>query len=188
MPFPIAIYTDCGLTLRTSNSEEEKMQLESFTLEELLLTALKSEIESRDIYKKISMAVSNALLKDRFEFLAGEEEKHREFIEHIYKGKFPDREIKLPDKTPVPLPEVKFETEDVPLSEILDQSMKAELAAHDFYKALAEKFPEDREVRKTLLFFSSMEMGHYQLLKLERENIERFEEWEEFNPMVHIGA
>ncbi len=33
-----------------------------------------------------------------------------------------------------------------------------------------------------------MEMGHYQLLKLERENIERFEEIEDVNPMVHIGA
>ncbi|MCD6454565.1 MAG: hypothetical protein J7L62_04615 [Candidatus Aminicenantes bacterium] len=85
------------------------MNLESFTLEELLLTALKSEIESMEIYKKISMAVSNALLKDRFKFLAGEEEKHREFIENIYKGKFLGREIKLPEKTPVPLPEVKFE-------------------------------------------------------------------------------
>lgn len=164
------------------------MQLDAFTLEDLLLTALKSEIESKNIYKKIAKSVSNALLKDRFEFLAGEEEKHKEFIEQIYRGRFPGKEINLPEKTPVPLPEVKFDREDVPLSEILDQSMKAELAAHEFYRSLAEKFSEDKEVKKTLLFFSSMEMGHYQLLKLERENIERFEEWDEFNPMVHIGA
>jgi len=164
------------------------MELNSFTLEELLLAAIKSEIKSRDIYKKIASSVSNALLKDRFEFLSKEEEKHREFIENIYKGRFSGKEIALPETTPVPLPEVQFEKENVPLSEILDQSMKAELAAHDFYKSLAEKFSEDIEVKKTLLFFSSMEMGHYQLLKLERENIERFEEFEDVNPMVHIGA
>ncbi len=164
------------------------MDLEKFTLKDLLLAAIKSEIESKDIYSKIAASVSNALLKDKFKFLAGEEEKHRALIEQIYKGKFPEEPLKVPEKTPVPLPEIKFESEDVPLSEILRQAMDAELAAHEFYKSLAERFTEDREVRKNLLFFSSMEMGHYHLLKIELENIERFEEWEEFNPMVHIGA
>ncbi len=166
------------------------MDLSKFSLEELLLAAIKSEEESRNIYTKIAEAVSNALLKDRFKFLAEEEEKHRQFIEGIYKGKFPGKELKLPETTPVPLPEIKFSSEEVPLSDILSQAMEAELAAHEFYKSLAERFSseKDRETRKTLLFFSSMEMGHYHLLKLERENIERFEEFEDYNPMVHIGA
>ncbi len=43
------------------------MELERFTLEELLLSALKSEVDSRDIYKKIAASVSNALLKDKKE-------------------------------------------------------------------------------------------------------------------------
>ncbi len=163
------------------------MDLSRFTLEDLLLAAIKSEVESRDIYRKIASSVSNALLKDKFEFLASEEEKHRQFIEGIWKGKFPGKEIRLPDKTPVPLPEIRFSSEEVPLSEIISQSMDAELAAHEFYKSLAERF-EDKEIRRNLLFFSSMEMGHYHLLKLEKENIERFEDWEEYNPMVHIGA
>ncbi len=164
------------------------MDLDKFTLEELLLSAIKSEVEASKIYKKVAEAVENAILKDKFLFLAGEEEKHRQLIEQIYRGKFPGREPELPEKTPVPLPEIKFEREEVPLSEILTQAMEAELAAHEFYKTLAERFSGDPEVRKNLLFFSSMEMGHYHLLKLEKENIERFEDWEEFNPMVHIGA
>ncbi len=166
------------------------MDLSKFSLEDLLLAAVKSEVESKAIYEKIARSVSNALLKERFEYLAEEEDKHRRFIEGIYRGKFPGKEVKLPETTPVPLPKMEFSSEEVPLSDILTRAMEAELAAHEFYKSLAERFSseEDRETRRILQFFSSMEMGHYHILKLEREVVERFEEFEDYNPMVHIGA
>ena len=39
------------------------MDLSAFSLEDLLLSALKAETESRDFYKKLAAGVKNSLLK-----------------------------------------------------------------------------------------------------------------------------
>jgi len=57
------------------------MNLDSFKLDELLLTAIKSEIESNKLYRKIAKKTENGLLQDKLEFLAKEEDKHRLFVE-----------------------------------------------------------------------------------------------------------
>ena len=99
------------------------MDLEKFSLEDLLLAAIKSEVESNKIYSDIAKKIKNGLLQDKLEFLAKEEEKHRLFIEEIFKKKFPGREISIPEKSPVPLPEVKITDEDIPISKVLRSSM-----------------------------------------------------------------
>lgn len=163
------------------------MDLSNYTLEELILTAIKSEIEARDFYKEIADKVNNFLLKDRILFLANEEEKHRGIFEKIFKEKFPGKQIVLPEKSPVPLPELKIETERVPLSEVFWIAMQAEKSAHDFYVSLSNKFSGDSMERKMLLYIASMEMGHYQLLLTERENALKFEDYDIIFSMTHIG-
>ena len=54
-----------------------EVDLKKYTLEELLLAAMKSEIESHTVYTTIADQVKNGLLKDKLKFLAKEEEKHR---------------------------------------------------------------------------------------------------------------
>jgi rubrerythrin len=162
------------------------MDLSRFDLEELLLAALKSEVESNQLYSKMAKKTKNGLLGDKLEFLANEEEKHRLFIEDIYKNHYPENEIILPKKTPVPLPEVKF-TEDSPLSKLLKEAMKAEQAASNFYKSLAGRFEEGTKLNNTLLYFSDMELGHLKILQMEKESMERFEEGDVYWPMVHVG-
>ena len=100
------------------------MDLNNFELEDLLLAAIKSEQESNKLYSKMIKKTKNGLLQDKLEFLAKEEEKHREFIEEIYMNHFPEKEIKIPDQTPVPLPEVQM-TDDTPLSVLLKDAMNA---------------------------------------------------------------
>lgn len=163
------------------------MDLSNYTLEELILTAMKSEIEARDFYKGIADKVKNFLLKDRLIFLSNEEEKHRGVFERIFKEKFPGREIVLPKENPVPLPELKIETEKVPLSEVFWIAMQAEKSAHDFYVSLSNRFSADSMERKMLLYIASMEMGHYQLLQTERENALKFEDYDIIFSMTHIG-
>ena len=162
------------------------MDLSRFDLEELLLAALKSEVESNQLYLKMAKKTKNGLLGDKLEFLANEEEKHRLFIEDIYKNHYPENEIILPKKTSVPLPEVKF-TEDSPLSKLLKEAMKAEQAASNFYKSLAGRFEEGTKLNNTLLYFSDMEIGHLKILQMEKESMERFEEGDVYWPMVHVG-
>ena len=162
------------------------MDLSSFDLEELFLAAIKSEIESNKLYLKMAKKTKNGLLEDKLKFLANEEEKHKEYIEEIYLNHFPENKIIIPKESTVPLPEIKM-SEDTPLSKLLNEAMNAEKIASDFYKSLAERFEEGTKLNNTLLYFSDMEKGHYKLLEMEKESMERFEEGDVYWPMVHAG-
>lgn len=164
------------------------MDLKKYTLEDLLLAAMKSEIESHTVYTTIANSVKNGLLKDKFTFLAHEEEKHRGYIEQLYKAKFPKKNITIPTKTPVPLPSLTIPDEDTPLSTILKNAMVAEQAAHEFYQMLAKQFTkDDATIRNTLSYFADMELQHYKILEIEKESMDRFEEADIYWDMVHVG-
>jgi len=162
------------------------MDLGHYDLEDLLLAAIKSEVESNKLYSKMMKKTKNGLLQDKLEFLAKEEEKHREFIEEIYSNHYPDKELKLPAQTPVPLPEVKI-AEDTPLSTLLKEAMAAEQNASEFYKKLAERFEEGCKIYNTLKYFADMELGHFKILEVEKNSMERYEEDDVYWPMVHAG-
>jgi rubrerythrin len=162
------------------------MNLDSYTVDTLLLTAIKSEVESREVYSRLSDRVKNAMLKERLGFLSGEEARHRRILEGIFKEKYPDQPIKLPDKSPVPLPRVVISDELMPLNEIFQMAMNAETAAYEFYKSLAPRF-EDTDLGNIILYVAKMELGHYELLKVESESLERFEEANIHIPFIHEG-
>lgn len=164
------------------------MDLAQFSKEELFISAIKSEVESCEIYSRLSESVKNAFLKDRLTFLASEEGKHRAFLEGAFKREFPGKELILPEKTPLPLPEIRIPDEMVPLSEVLESAMNAELASQEFYNSFAAQFPDDTDMRKTLELFATMEMGHYRLLEMERDNMQRFESYDAYWPMMHTGS
>lgn len=163
-----------------------EMDLKQYNLEDLLLTAMKAEVDAEAVYRGLADRVANAMLKDRLGFLAGEERKHRGYFEAQFHKDFPGKEISLPDKGVVPLPEVKLEGEDTPLSKVFEQAMAAELAAYDFYRGIAGLYA-DEATRNMIFYVASMEMGHYRLLEIERENAERFEVFEVSWPDVHVG-
>jgi len=161
------------------------MDLKTYSLDDVLLAALKSEHDSRDIYKELASRTKNAFLKERLEFLSGEEEKHRVFIEGLYRDRI-GKEPVLPEKSPVPLPEIRAE-DDTPLSEVFTMAMEAEKAVSDFYRSMAEQFFSDSSVSKTLVYLSIMEMGHYSVLEMEREVLLRQEDLELTWDMMHVG-
>jgi rubrerythrin len=164
------------------------MDLRKYTLEDLLLAAMKSEIESHVVYTTIADQVKNGLLKDKFKFLAKEEEKHKTFIEQVYKAKFPKKKITIPKTTSVPLPPLVIPGEDTALGTILKDAMAAEQAAHEFYQSLSTQFTkDDKMIRNTLSYFADMELQHYKILEIEKESMDRFEEADVYWPMVHAG-
>jgi rubrerythrin len=164
------------------------MDLSIHNMEDLILTARKSELEAQQAYTELATGVKNFALKERLEFLAGEEEKHGQFFERLYRKKYPEKEMVIPqDKSPVPLPEINVDTENVPLSEILEGAMEAETAAREFYTALADRFREQPEIQKMLLYIASMELSHYKILEIERDNARKFEDYDSEWPMMHVG-
>jgi rubrerythrin len=162
------------------------MDLSSYSLEELILTAIKTEIEARETYASIAREVPNAFLKDRLLFLSDEEDKHRAFLEKVYDRNFPGKEVVLPDETPVPLPEIKMEP-GIPLTDVFQMAMDAEQAANEFYLEMAKLFPDDKQVRNGLEYLASMEMGHYKMLSIEREELARMEDYDAGWELMHLG-
>jgi len=152
----------------------------------LLLTAIKAEVESHGVYSLLAGRVKNAMLMERLNFLAGEEARHRSILQGIFKEKFPDQQLELPEESPVPLPRVTISDELMPLSEIFQMAMDAEKAAYDFYQSLAARF-EEKDLVNVILYVAKMELGHYELLKVESESLERFEEANVHIPFIHEG-
>lgn len=164
------------------------MDLRTYSEEELFFTAMRAEIDSSVVYSKLAGGVKNAFLKDKLKFLASEEEKHRQYLEKAYLVRFPGNEINLSEKTIVPLPELKIPNENVPLSEVIESAMNAELAAREFYLLFAEQVADVEDLKKTLEYFATMEQGHYNLLEIEKKNIEKFEMYDDYWPMMHMGT
>ena len=164
------------------------MDLGAYNNEELFFSAIRAEIGSKEVYQKLADGVNNAFLKDKLKFLASEEDKHRSFLENAYLTEFPGRDIELPGSSPVPLPEISLPNESVPVSEVIESAMKAELAAQEFYLAFAESLEDNPELVKTLKYFASMELGHYNILEVELKNIETYEEYDDYWPMMHAGT
>jgi rubrerythrin len=164
------------------------MDLRIYNEDELFLTAIKAEVEAYEIYSKLADGVKNAFLKDKLNFLASEEIKHKEYLEEAYHTRFPGVEIILPEKTVVPLPELRIPDERVPVSEVIESAMAAELAAQEFYNAFAERFDDVPDLKRTLIFFATMELGHYKILEIEKENVDKFEEYDDYWPMMHMGT
>jgi rubrerythrin len=162
------------------------MDLSEYGLEDVFLAAIMSEVESKCVYSKLADRVKNAFLKERLRFLAAEEEKHRDFLEKAFRQKFPGKEPTLPEASPVPLPNIIIPDENVRTSEVLESAMNAELAAKEFYLAFAQQLA-DTEQKRTLEYFALMEEGHYAILKVEKENSLKFEDYDEYWPMMHVG-
>lgn len=165
----------------------DKMNVDKYSNKDLLLTALKSEEDSKNVYRDLAGRVKNFMLKDKLEFLSAEEQKHYDFISNLWEEEFPSEEIILPDKTPIPLPEITIDSEELRFSDIFLQAMNAEKAAHYFYLSLANKFKKDEDLSRRLRYIASMEMGHYRLLELEKEQAEEFEKYDAEFDMMHVG-
>lgn len=161
------------------------MELSKYSLEDIILTALKSEVDAIEYYLELANRVKNALVKEKLEFLANEEEKHKIFLENLYNEKFPQNEIILPGKTPVPLPELKLYDSEL-LSKVFENAMDAEATAKEFYLEFSKRFPKDSKTKTILEYFASMEEGHYKLLEIERRNITRFESLGFIWPMLNV--
>ncbi len=162
------------------------MDLTQYSMDEMLLAAIRSEMNANEVYIGLSGGVKNAFLKDKLDFLAGEEKKHEKKLREIYGENFPGKEVVVPEESPVPLPDIILPDEKVPLTQVLESAMGAEMAAHEFYTKLSDVF-ENPTTKATLTYLAAMEMGHYKLLEIEKEIAGRFEDFDVYEPMMHAG-
>lgn len=162
-------------------------RFKDFSTEDMFLAAIKSEMESKVLYQKLADAAKNAFLKDRLNFLASEEEKHRTKLDMMFRKRSQCETIVLPEKSPVPLLDVKVLDEKMPVSEVMAQAMEAETVAAEFYKSFAVRFKKGTEERKLLMYFSVMERGHFKLLENEKKALDKKEYFDVVWPEMNMG-
>ncbi len=164
------------------------IDITGISFEELLGASAKAEVNSREVYDFLAKKAKTFVTADRFKFLAGEEQKHEEYVRDVY-SKTSGGELTLPDDTPVPIPFIRFDDESDE-SELIEQAMEAELAAKEIYEKIAKMAKdEDRpdEIVNLLEYLAGMEQNHYDILESELNRAKNFEEFDEYFPGMHIG-
>ena len=147
------------------------------TVSELLGVAIRSEIDSNRIYKAWADKLSNPLLKEKFQWLANEEQKHKEILENLLKELHPDAELQIPNQVPEELMKRITITPSSTLADFLYQAMETEKSAETFYAKLAGRVEETK--KKILNYLSSVEHSHYTMLKSEYTVALAFEDYAE---------
>ncbi|MFC2160515.1 ferritin family protein [Acidobacteriota bacterium] len=152
-------------------------EFSQLSVRQLLEMASRAEIDANKIYSDLSQSLKNPLLKEKFQWLAFEENKHKESLEKLFQTLFREEKMVIPDKTD----EALLPSIDITLSsslvDILYQAMKAEEAAGDFYLSLAQKVSDTQQ--KILKYLSHVEHSHYTMLKSEYLMAQEFEDYGE---------
>ncbi len=147
------------------------------SIKDLLGYAVRSEMDSNEAYTSLSDRVSNPLLKEKFRWLAFEENKHKDMLMKLHSALFPNQTIQIPEK---PSEELFKSIDIAPSTDLLDillQAMEAEKLAEDFYARLAERVENSQ--KRLLHYLSKVEHSHYVMLKTEYDALQDFEDYAE---------
>lgn len=147
------------------------------SVRQLLEMASRAEMDANRIYSDLALSLKNPLLKEKFQWLAFEETKHKESLEKLFQTLFREEKMAIPDKADEALlPSINI-TPSSPFVDILYQAMKAEEAAGDFYLSLAQRVRDPQQ--KILKYLSHVEHSHYTMLKSEYLMAQEFEDYGE---------
>jgi rubrerythrin len=156
------------------------------SLEDLFAMAIKAEIEAQEVYSNIANLTKNFVLKEKMQFLAGEEKKHEAILRGLFRQKFASKEPVLPSETMAPVPAWKPD-EGTAISDVLKAAMQTELDSNIFYNEMARRVDEPAE-KAMLKYLAAMEQTHYHLLEVEHHAALEIEDYDRFDPAVHFGA
>lgn len=126
----------------------------------IISTAIDREVEAYTFYRSVSDKVKDKALKSLFAELAGEEKKHREFLQgmltkDVSKMKFDQsHDYKVADALPSPALSMDMK----PIEGIV-VAIKKELEAMQMYSQLA-KLATDNETQLLFSQLANMERGH----------------------------
>jgi len=158
---------------------------------EVLAVAIRSEIEGADFYGRLLEQVKNILLQQKLKFLVIEEKKHRKILERLHAQRFPEVELKIPEKPAGPRTPAAF-TEKTSILDLFKIALEAEKLAEQYYRD-ARSIVDDAGSRKMLEYLSRVERSHYFLIKSEIDLLSRFPDYydaEDFHlgqDLFHVG-
>lgn len=146
-------------------------------VKELLAMAVKAEIGANKTYSDIASTLTNPLLQEKFQWLANEENKHKEILEKLFGLLNPGEDIPLPDKVDEDLLPSIHITPSSTLVDILYQAMESEKRAENFYIGLSKRFENPQKI--ILEYLSKVEHSHSTMLMSEYALAQDFEDYAE---------
>lgn len=137
---------------------------------EVLTIGVKAEMEAVNLYTRMKEKAAEEDLRDKMEFLIGQERRHERILRDAFAKQFPDVELKVPVKSVVPTIGDTLER-DATMRELFDAAIEAERLAETFYTDLAKK-TRDHNSRSLLEYLASMEHSHLSILEAEYHRFE----------------
>jgi len=147
---------------------------------EALQYAIQMEVDGKEYYRKVSQESTNKVGKELFEWLAAEEDKHRQRFEDIYKAiknkeAWPEIDIQPEERSdPGTLFFEAMEAADPNIKaapaelDAITKAIEMENKTEDFYKSQSEEATYDAE-KKFYEALAAEERGHYLALVDYRE-------------------
>lgn len=146
-------------------------EIEDMNMKELLEQGIQPEINSQNVYESVARERHSYSLSGKLRFLIEEERGHEKSLRRLFKEKFPDETLDVPQEVLKPAPDIDVKSDS--LGELLEEAMKSEQESTEFYQQLAERF-EDEEKKELAQYLANMEQGHYKILKHELESMKNF--------------
>lgn len=129
----------------------------------ILEFAIEKEEAAKQFYRRLGGLVSDASTRDALEFLAGEEAKHKDFLERYLRGEISEGALRLTEVVEYKILE-HLEEEPLPSDSLTPEeafllAAKREQAAHLFYGDLSRVHP-DGPVKDLLARMANEELRH----------------------------
>lgn len=141
------------------------MDLKDYSVKDLLLTAIKSEEDTYQLYDTLNSRLEGDRLSAKLNFLTEQELKHRKLLERFHSERFPGEEVDVNDiTTDVPLPMIDIAPGYYPVGDLLGQVMESELITSEFYGSWKEINEKDDELDELLDYLSEWERKHYRII------------------------
>ncbi len=148
---------------------EEK--LDSLDLKQIIGYSIESESKSKEFYGKFVESGKGQLVPGRFKSLMEDEQLHKESLLELHEEIYGDRNYMVPEGENLPPHEDFDNLENVEnLIDALEKAITNENNAIRIYEYLADAYEEHSDL---FGYLASMEHGHYESLKQEKELYER---------------
>ena len=146
------------------------MEIEGMSVQQILTTAIGTEIWGRNFYNQLAQQVKHPEVKKKIISLAEDETRHREIVENLYRqvvgGEPPHVSSDAADEIMTAISDIKVD-DKTHILDLLDKAINAEAISAKFYRQGAA-LVETPEAAKIFQKLENEEDGHYNYLMAER--------------------
>jgi len=159
---------------------------------EVYPVAIRAEMDAARIYRDLQGLVRNEALKQKLDFLAKEEDRHKAILERVFRDHYPERKLIVPAESKRPK-KIATLDEAAAVLDLFKLAMQKEKEAEDYYKDAKAKV-DDAQSKRILEYLRRVERSHYFMLKSEIDLLDKFPDYynaEDANlgqDLFHIGA